>query len=343
MAARSPRAAAVCELLEIHDMCAAHEAGDERIVPAVQQQQRVWAVGDYEETDCIGGGVVQARCRVSGEIVAVKRGDGKETAGMMREAELLAICGGHPSVVALQALVEEPETGEVVSLVMEHAGPSLHEVLRIGRRGRPLREEEVRRVMRSLIAGVEHMHSLRVIHRDIKPAHILAGGVIGAVKICDLGQAVSLSEPPPYGRVGTRRYMAPEILLGKADYCPKVDMWSVGCVMAELLAGKPLFDGEDDTKQLLEIFDVLGVPFSSTHWPAYASLPLAGKVVTPPCILHCNRLRDIFNDHLLSNDGFAVLDGLLSCDIDRRLSAAAALKLPWFAYADVTERAIPSA
>ena len=79
------------------------------------------------------------------------------------------------------------------------------------------------------------------------------------MKICDLGLAVSMaSAPPPRGRAGTRWYMAPEMLLGRPDYAELVDAWSLRCVMAELLAGEPLFPGHSATDQLLRIFRVLG-------------------------------------------------------------------------------------
>ena len=100
---------------------------------------------------------------------------------------------------------------------------------------------------------------------------------------------------------GTRSYMAPEMLLGKTDYDATVDMWSLGCVMAELLSGKPLFDGDDDAQQLLAIFRVLGVPLF-TIWPAYESLPLAGKLVTPPHVISRNKLRQHFPEDRLSKE-----------------------------------------
>ncbi|XBH92746.1 hypothetical protein VPH35_083811 [Triticum aestivum] len=198
---------------------------------------------------------------------------------------------------------------------MECVGPNLHDVLHEHRRGRPFPEADVRCIMEQLLGAAKHMHGLRIIHRDIKPGNILVGA--GGIS-----------------NHGTRRYMAPEMLLGKTDYDATVDMWSLGCVMAELLSGKPLFDGEDDAQQLLAIFCVLGVPLF-TIWPAYESLPLAGKLVTPPHVISRNKLRQHFPEDLLSKEGFEVLKGLLSCNIDKRLSATTALRRPWFANAVV--------
>uniref|UniRef100_A0A8R7QGF8 [RNA-polymerase]-subunit kinase n=1 Tax=Triticum urartu TaxID=4572 RepID=A0A8R7QGF8_TRIUA len=140
---------------------------------------------------------------------------------------------------------------------------------------------------------------------------------------------MSMSKPASYGQHGTRRCMAPEMLLGKNDYDATVDMWSLGYVMAELLSGKPL-DGEDDAQQLLTIFRILGMPLF-TIWPDYESLPLAGKLVTPPHVISRNKLREHFPEDRLSKEGFEVLKGLLSCNISKRLSATTALRRPWFA------------
>jgi cell division cycle 2-like protein len=101
--------------------------------------------------------------------------------------------------------------------------------------------------------------------------------------------------------------MAPEVLLGKPGYDELVDAWSLGCVMGELLAGEPLFRGQNAADQLLRIFHVLG-----------------GAHGNP-------RLRELFLEERLSRDGLEVLDGLLTCDPAKRLPAAVALQCPWFA------------
>ncbi|XBI40466.1 hypothetical protein VPH35_125053 [Triticum aestivum] len=287
-----------------------------------RKRRRIGSTEDYELTRVLGAGgfgvVVKARHRATGEDVALKflvrspdgGGDGQRKRhrahslhrDLLREACYLAACRGHPSVVGLHGIARDPRTGQC-SLVLEHVGPSLAHVLRARRR--PFTEEETRRVMRQLLSGAGRMHERGIVHRDIKPGNVLVGGE-GAVKICDLGLAVSMaSAPPPRSRAGTRWYMAPEMLLGRPDYDELVDAWSLGCVMAELLTGEPLFPGKNAVDQLHRISGVLGG---------------AGQY----------RLREMFPEERLSRDGFEVLEGLLTCDPGERLPAATALQCPWF-------------
>ncbi|XP_048544449.1 putative cyclin-dependent kinase F-2 [Triticum urartu] len=306
-----------------------------------RKRRRIGSTEDYQLTRVLGAGgfgvVVKARHRATGDDVALKflvrSPDGGKRRhhrahalhrGLLREACYLAACRGHPSVVGLHGIARDPRSGQC-SLVLEHVGPSLAHVLRARRR--PFTEEETRRVMRQLLSGAGRMHERGIVHRDIKPGNVLVGGE-GAVKICDLGLAVSMaSAPPPRGRAGTRWYMAPEMLLGRPDYDELVDAWSLGCVMAELLAGEPLFPGQNVVDQLFRIFRVLGgacVGFTRTP------LPLAAAGQMPPTRRGDSVLRALFPEERLSRDGFEVLDGLLTCDPSERLPAAVALQCPWF-------------
>ncbi|CAL4926443.1 unnamed protein product [Urochloa decumbens] len=323
-------------------------------VAATRKRSRVEAFGsteEYEETCLLGeggfGAVVKARHRDTGEAVAIKRltdpdpdGGGVWREEVLREARLHETCGDHPFIVGFLGVVRDPATAEL-GLVMECVGgPSVGEFLREQRRrGRlPLPEATVRAAMWQLLTGAKRMHEKHVVHRDMKPENILVSGDGRAVKICDFGLAMSMSESPPYDPdAGSLWYMAPELLLEKDDYDALVDTWSLGCVMAELINGKVLFEeGRDEEGQLVEIFDVLGYPEDKT-WPWFSSTPFAKEVLPELDVHHRSHLREMFPEAVLSRQGFEVLDGLLTCNPDKRLTAAAALKHPWFAKVDALE------
>jgi mitogen-activated protein kinase 1/3 len=110
---------------------------------------------------------------------------------------------------------------------------------------------------------LKYIHSANVIHRDLKPSNILVNATC-ELKICDFGLArgiVDNLELTEY--VVTRWYRAPEIMLGCMQYTTKVDLWSVGCIFAEMLSRKPLFPGQDYIDQLHLIMNALGVPSDS--------------------------------------------------------------------------------
>lgn len=123
--------------------------------------------------------------------------------------------------------------------------------------------------MKQILEGVCHCHENRIIHRDLKPANILLSGATNdRIKIADFGLARAFSIPiKPYTKdVVTLYYRAPELLLKMQEYSTGVDIWSVGCIFAELATRKPIFTGQNDQLQLNEIFKVLGTPTDSL-WP----------------------------------------------------------------------------
>lgn len=106
--------------------------------------------------------------------------------------------------------------------------------------------------------GLKYVHSAGVIHRDLKPSNILVNENCD-LKICDFGLA-RIQDPQMTGYVSTRYYRAPEIMLTWQKYDVEVDIWSAGCIFAEMLEGKPLFPGKDHVNQFSIITDLLGTP-----------------------------------------------------------------------------------
>ncbi|KAL6597792.1 hypothetical protein ACP70R_046597 [Stipagrostis hirtigluma subsp. patula] len=310
---------------------------DHRVVPADSGAAaarsdgglRMGSVTSYEWLNKIGqgafGAVWKARHRPTGEEVAVKSlhagGD-----GLLREAAMLSACAGNPAVVELREVARG--AGDDLHLVMEFVGPSLHDAVAARRRGgRAFKEAEARRVTKRLMRGVESMHGRGVVHCDLKPGNVLVGRQGGGgrvIKICDLGLARSAAAPPPDSEElkGTLWYMAPEQLLGDKDCGAPVDMWSLGCVMAELVAGRPIFKADTVHEQVAKIVNLLGIP------DEVSLMPLGVSSSAP------SQLRDVVPEQQLSQAGFDVLRGLLEFDPKDRLTAAAALQMPWFAKKD---------
>lgn len=105
------------------------------------------------------------------------------------------------------------------------------------------------------------MHAVGICHRDIKPQNLLVDSRSAVLKLCDFGSAKALQPgEPSVAYICSRYYRAPELIFGATDYTTAIDIWSAGCVAAELLLGHPLFPGDTGVDQLVEIIKVLGTP-----------------------------------------------------------------------------------
>lgn len=112
-----------------------------------------------------------------------------------------------------------------------------------------------------MFRSLAYIHSLGICHRDIKPQNLLVDPASHILKLCDFGSAKRLIKGEPnVSYICSRYYRAPELIFGCTDYTPAIDVWSVGCVIAELMLGQPLFPGESGVDQLVEIIKVLGTP-----------------------------------------------------------------------------------
>ncbi|KAL6659688.1 hypothetical protein ACP70R_002517 [Stipagrostis hirtigluma subsp. patula] len=298
----------------------------------------------------IFGDVYAARDRADARLVAVKRLAGRTDARFVktglrefaREAMSLGACRGHPSVVELLATFADSRRSDGDCFVVTaFAGRlNLRRYMALRRReGRPFREAEVRGVMRQLLAGVERAHAAGVLHRDIEPENVLVDDENAKkikYRICGFG----LSEPAALAGkdefstlAASSPYRAPELFLGSKEYDGRIDTWGLGCIMADLLAGagKPFFSEPPD-KVLQSMLATVGAR-GIKNWPGLQRLPAARDPATElvvRCSPDAGRLREAFPESVLSKDGFEVLSGLLESSPERRLTAAAALKKPWF-------------
>src|SRR6201990_483660 len=120
---------------------------------------------------------------------------------------------------------------------------------------------EVKLYIYQLFRALAYIHSQGICHRDIKPQKLSLDPTTGILKLCDFGSAKILVENEPnVSYICSRYYRAPELIFGATEYTTDIDIWSTGCVIAELVLGQPLFPGESAVDQIVEIIKVLGTP-----------------------------------------------------------------------------------
>ncbi|EYU23137.1 hypothetical protein MIMGU_mgv1a018194mg, partial [Erythranthe guttata] len=289
-------------------------------------------ISGYESIDIIGSGtygvVHKARHSKTGEIVAIKQQFNGCSVSSFRETDVLESLLPHPSIVRFkEVLVGNDFDDDTVHIVMEYFERDLSNYIKSKKKDESfiINPSELKCMMKQLLEGVEFLHSNKLMHRDLKPGNILVNkdekGMLN-LKICDFGMCRSFgSKSGLYTpSVGTSWYKSPEILLGAKKYSSAVDMWSVGCIMAELFTGQAIFRGESELDQIKCVYRVLGTP-NEDIWPGFTSLP--GSVANFGQ-LPCTLTRDEFP--MLTRVGFDLLSKLLSYDPEIRITAEVALR-----------------
>ncbi|URE33883.1 shaggy-related protein kinase, partial [Musa troglodytarum] len=209
------------------------------------------------------GIVFQAKCLETSETVAIKKVL-QDKRFKNRELQLMRTMA-HPNVISLkQCFFSSTSRDELfLNLVMEYVPESLYGVLRhysnVNQR-MPL--IFVKLYTYQIFRGLAYIHTgPGVCHRDLKPQNILVDPLTHQVKLCDFGSAkVLVKGEANISYICSRYYRAPELIFGATEYTTSIDIWSAGCVLAELLLGQPLFPGDSAVNQLVEIIKVLGTP-----------------------------------------------------------------------------------
>lgn len=227
-----------------------------------------------------GSVLCQPTC--SGRLTAVKqvlvrRPDEGLPEACVREIRSLAAVD-HPNVVKL---LHADAAGGYIRLSLEWCPCDLAKVIHA--RTSPFPDADCRGALHQLLLGLDACHEAHILHRDIKPHNVLVSAY-GVLKLADFGLARlvpdSLHGRPLTPGVASRWYRAPELLFGAAHYGPGVDVWALGCVFAELLLCGPLFAGQDDIDQLVQVQQALGSACEAA-WPGVSALPDFGKVLFP--------------------------------------------------------------
>ncbi|KAG6712623.1 hypothetical protein I3842_05G111500 [Carya illinoinensis] len=245
---------------------------------SVNMLQGCRSVDEFERLNRIDEGtygvVYRARDKKSGDIVALKKVKmEKEKEGFpltsLREINIL-LSLHHSSIIDVKEVVVGSSLDSIFMVMeyMEHDLKGLMETMK-----QPFSQSEVKCLMLQLLEGVKYLHDNWVLHRDLKASNLLLNNR-GELKICDFGLARQYGSPlKPYTHlVVTLWYRAPELLLGAKQYSTAIDMWSLGCIMAEFLSKEPLFNGKTEFDQLDKIFRILGTP-NETIWPGFSKLP----------------------------------------------------------------------
>jgi glycogen synthase kinase 3 beta len=170
-----------------------------------------------------------------------------------------------------------------LNLVLEYVPETVYRASRhYAKVKQPMPMLQIKLYMYQLLRSLAYIHSVGICHRDIKPQNLLLNPATGVLKLCDFGSAkILVAGEPNVSYICSRYYRAPELIFGATNYTtsigkdprlalratcanhanvPTLDIWSTGCVMAELMLGQPLFPGESGIDQLVEIIKVLGTP-----------------------------------------------------------------------------------
>lgn len=301
------------------------------------------SVDSYEKLHKIDEGtygvVYKARDRQSGDIVALKQVkllNQKEgfPATALREINVL-LSLQHENIVNVREMVVGNSMDKIFMAMdfMDHDLKGF--MVTMAQKNIFFTASEVKRVMLDLLSALHYCHEHWVLHRDIKTSNMLVSSQ-GVVCLCDFGLARMYGEPlKPYtNMVVTLWYRPPELLLGGDMYGPALDVWSLGCVFAELLTLKPLLPGRGELDQIDKIFKLLGTP-TEAAWPGVSQLPHMRKVQFKPQPF--NRLRDHFkrgasftSETALSDNGLDLMSRMLCLNPEERITTNGCLEHPYF-------------
>ncbi|CAN1175566.1 Probable serine/threonine-protein kinase At1g54610 [Linum perenne] len=283
----------------------------------------------FQKLEKIGQGtystVYRARDLQTGKIVAMKQVrfvnmDPESVRFMAREISILRKLD-HPNVMKLECIVTS-RMSESLYLVFEYMD---HDLTGLATRpGVKFTEQQIKCYMQQLLRGLQHCHDCGILHRDIKGSNLLINDD-GVLKIGDFGLANFYRDSQTLtSRVVTLWYRAPELLLGATQYGAGIDLWSAGCILAELFAGKHIMPGRTEVEQMHKIFKLCGSP-SEKYWRK-TRFPHATSFKPQQPYKRC--IREVFKNFPPS--ALALVDQLLAIEPEARGTAASALESHFF-------------
>lgn len=285
---------------------------------------------DFQKIEKIGEGtygvVYKGRNKVTGQIVAMKKirlesEDEGIPSTAIREISLLRELR-HPNIVCLEDVLMEENR---LYLIFEFLSMDLKKYMDTLPSDKVMDPELVRSYLYQITGAILFCHRRRVLHRDLKPQNLLINKE-GVIKVADFGLGRSFGIPVRIytHEIVTLWYRAPEVLLGTSRYSCPVDIWSIGCIFAEMATRKPLFQGDSEIDQLFRMFRILRTP-TEDIWPGVTTLP--DYKATFPCWTQNQLTNQVKN---LNEAGLDLLQKMLTYDPVHRISAKKALEHPYF-------------
>ena len=234
------------------------------------KQEEALKKGTFSILSIIGHGtfgvVYRAKEEKTGEIFAIKRVF-QDKKYKNRELEILKELN-HPNVINLKHYFytktekegKEPEI--FLNCVMDYFPQTLSRILSVNFQSRKQLDPFIAKLYAyQMMLSLKYLHSKGIAHRDIKPQNILVEPKTNKIKVCDFGSAKKLIQgQKSISYICSRFYRAPELIFGATDYTNQIDVWSMGCVISELVLGRPMFPGATTSDQLVEIIRILGTP-----------------------------------------------------------------------------------
>ena len=294
---------------------------------------------DYEIISRLGGGsfadVYKAKEISTGQLVAIKILKRKykkwEDCLELRECkslqklhdESLSNKPGEENIIKLKQIIFIRKTG-TLNLVFEYMETDLLELMK-SREPKKLSEGEIRDIIHQTLLGLAFMHKYGFFHRDMKPENLLL--TENKIKIADFGLAREIRSVPPYTEyVSTRYYRAPECILQSTNYNSPIDIWGLGCIMAEMyLHPQPLFCGSNEKEVLFRICSVLGTPTYESWNDGIQQAKLIGiKFPNNPG----TDLEKIIPE--ASSEAIDLIKQMIQWDPNRRSTASNLLNHPFF-------------
>ena len=287
----------------------------------------------------LGGGsfadVYKAREKSTGDLVAIKILKKKyskwEDCLELREvkslqklhSDAISYQKGQESIIKLKQIIFIKESG-TLNLVFEYMERDLFELMK-SNSPKHLSEDKIRSITYQTLLGLAYMHKYGFFHRDMKPENLLCVGE--NIKIADFGLAREIRSVPPYTEyVSTRYYRAPECILKSTNYNSPVDIWGLGCIMAEMyLHPQPLFFGNNEKEVLFKICSILGTP---NHYTWNEGLQMAKMINIKFPNFNGVELDSIIHD--ASSDAIDLMKQMLQWDPNKRATAQNLLNHPFF-------------